>query len=479
MPTFSRTCSGGLLFSHLLLVQLHFPLYFPRVAKSVANEIAVHLRVQNFAAGVQLRQIKMRKLGPVVGGRLACPLPKIFSYTMPSTSKDMFDLKLRKKLLSQQLSMVDDKFDRMARILDKKLTQKGLPTKQTSTLSKTKPKVRGGVPSPPRKSLMKPQPIESGSQFDMVRKRNVIRHQKALLERKVSCERWWCGEGGEGVAERWLRGGCVPGKYQAVRRFWGISFIHLLCEGRKEVGCGQRGSIPMTDGHHPLTPLPHLPNHQPRKRIEPKKTNPFSINKNVPVSLLPRRYTRGELPCTVEHRSSGLALSWMCPLHNLDYEHYLPIFMDGIRCTENPHQFIAKQGVYELIEDARGDSKRILDVLDICVLPMRYALSTKNPDVVLRIINILKQLCTVHPSCGPRLIPHYRQILGILNLFYQKPGKSLGDAMDYKQFKSDDLVVPIAEVLNMMEGCGGPNAFVNIKFMVPTYTSAFHNPGAA
>jgi hypothetical protein len=235
----------------------------------------------------------------------------------------------------------------------------------------------------------------------------------------------------------------------------------------------------MTDGHHPLTPLPHLPNHQPRKRIEPKKTNPFSINKNVPVSLLPRRYTRGELPCTVEHRSSGLALSWMCPLHNLDYEHYLPIFMDGIRCTENPHQFIAKQGVYELIEDARGDSKRILDVLDICVLPMRYALSTKNPDVVLRIINILKQLCTVHPSCGPRLIPHYRQILGILNLFYQKPGKSLGDAMDYKQFKSDDLVVPIAEVLNMMEGCGGPNAFVNIKFMVPTYTSAFHNPGAA
>jgi hypothetical protein len=103
----------------------------------------------------------------------------------------MYELKLRKKLLSQQLSMVDDKFDRMARILDKKLTQKGLPTKQTRTLSKTKPKVRGGVPSPPRKSLMKPQPIESGSQFDMVRKRNVIRHQKALLERKVSFRAAW------------------------------------------------------------------------------------------------------------------------------------------------------------------------------------------------------------------------------------------------------------------------------------------------
>jgi hypothetical protein len=152
---------------------------------------------------------------------------------MPSTSKDMFDLKLRKKLLSQQLSMVDDKFDRMARILDKKLTQKGLPTKQTSTLSKTKPKVRGGVPSPPRKSLMKPQPIESGSQFDMVRKRNVIRHQKALLERKVSCERWWCGEGGEGVAERWLRGRVCAGEVPSCAAFLG-NFIHPSLVRRKE-----------------------------------------------------------------------------------------------------------------------------------------------------------------------------------------------------------------------------------------------------
>ena len=40
------------------------------------------------------------------------------------------------------------------------------------------------------------------------------------------------------------------------------------------------------------------------------------------------------------------------------------------------------------------------------------------------------------------------------------------------QFSSDDLVVPIAELLEMMERTGGGDAFVNIKFNIPTYTSA-------
>ncbi|GMH84776.1 hypothetical protein TrVE_jg5267 [Triparma verrucosa] len=312
---------------------------------------------------------------------------------------DMFELKLRKKLLSQQLSVVDDKFDRLSRILDKKITIKGgrsSQSKQTSLESAKRSFRNTSEPEP--KKLMVPQTTIPGSKIDLVRKRNVIRRHNELERRK------------------------------------------------------------------------------PKPKHKMERADPFKINTNVPESLLPRRYTRGELPCTVEHRSSGLALSWMCPLHNLDYEHYLPIFMDGVRCAEGSvHSFIARQGVYELIQDALGHSDRVLDVIDLCVLPLRYALSTKRSDVVLAVVNIIKQLCTVHPAVGPRLIPHYRQILGILNLFYCKGGKNLGDAMDYKQFNSDDLVVPIAEVLEMMERTGGPNAFVNIKFMVPTYTSAFAN----
>ena len=65
--------------------------------------------------------------------------------------------------------------------------------------------------------------------------------------------------------------------------------------------------------------------------------------KEVPTTLFPVRYKRGELPCAIEHRSSANGLSWVCPLHNLDYEHYLPIFFDGVRCTEDPYKFMARQ----------------------------------------------------------------------------------------------------------------------------------------
>jgi len=282
----------------------------------------------------------------------------------------------------------------MSRMLDKKLTMKGLKKEPAKKVETVRRSYRGGVEDAKPRKLMEPETIIPGSKIDLVRKRNVIRRHNEMEKRKPK-------------------------------------------------------------------PKPKMP-----------RADPFAINTNVPASLLPRRYTRGELPCTVEHRSSGLALSWMCPLHNLDYEHYLPIFMDGVRCLDNPHKFIARQGVYELLQDAAGDSSRILSVLDLCILPLRYGLSTKHPSVVLAIVNILKQLCTVHPACGPLLIPHYRQLLGILNLFYCKGGKNLGDAMDYKQFSPDDLVVPIAELLEMMERTGGKDAFVNIKFNIPTYTSA-------
>jgi len=206
---------------------------------------------------------------------------------------DLFELKLRKKLLAQQLSVLDDKVDKMSRMLDKKLTMRGL------TVAKPQPKAERKKASYRQgervvyEKLKEPEPVVAGSEFDQVRKRNVIRHKQYLMSRK------------------------------------------------------------------------------PPVKAVVARVDPFKQSNSMPSSLLPRRYTRGELPCTVEHRSSGLALSWMCPLHNLDYEHYLPVFMDGVRCTENPITFIARRGVYELLEDAKGNSQRVLDCLHLFMLPLR------------------------------------------------------------------------------------------------------------
>jgi hypothetical protein len=54
--------------------------------------------------------------------------------------------------------------------------------------------------------------------------------------------------------------------------------------------------------------------------------------RSVPPSMFPDRYLRGELPCSIEHGVSGQYLSWVCPLENLDYDYYLPLFFDGESC---------------------------------------------------------------------------------------------------------------------------------------------------
>ena len=72
----------------------------------------------------------------------------------------------------------------------------------------------------------------------------------------------------------------------------------------------------------------------------------------VEETVFPTRYERGELPCAIEHGACHNTLSWACPLLQLDYEHYLPIFLDGIRCTDARYKFVARQGFDEMIEEA-------------------------------------------------------------------------------------------------------------------------------
>lgn len=63
------------------------------------------------------------------------------------------------------------------------------------------------------------------------------------------------------------------------------------------------------------------------ERAEKRTKKPPKVS--IPMSMLPNRYIRGELPCTIEHGTKGHYLSWVCPLENLDYDYYLPLFFDG------------------------------------------------------------------------------------------------------------------------------------------------------
>jgi len=71
-------------------------------------------------------------------------------------------------------------------------------------------------------------------------------------------------------------------------------------------------------------------------------------------------------------------------------------------------------------------------------------------------------------------VPYYRQILPVMNLMKTK-NANLGDKIDYGQRKGQNLGELIQGTLEMFEVNGGEDAFINIKYMIPTYESCVLN----
>eukprot|EP00884_Botryococcus_braunii_P021737 jgi/Botrbrau1/8247/Bobra.0001s0005.1 len=62
---------------------------------------------------------------------------------------------------------------------------------------------------------------------------------------------------------------------------------------------------------------------------------------NPPDTAFRRFYDRGDLPIAVDHRGMKNLIRWKVDVSKLDYHHYLPIFFDGIRETQEPYRFLA------------------------------------------------------------------------------------------------------------------------------------------
>ena len=58
---------------------------------------------------------------------------------------------------------------------------------------------------------------------------------------------------------------------------------------------------------------------------------------------------------------------------------------------------------------------------------------------------------------------------------YKGHNNNLGDGIDYGQRKKNNLGDLIQETLEKMEIHGGDDAFINIKYMIPTYESCVYD----
>lgn len=227
-----------------------------------------------------------------------------------------------------------------------------------------------------------------------------------------------------------------------------------------------------------------------------------------------RFYDRGDLPIAVLHKAGGNKVLWKVPIDKLDYSHFLPIFFDGLREIHQPYEFLAREALLAMLKEG---GPRILPVVPQLIIPIKsalpffkpfYAASNTQPPTDRRAeheepaggVHDAQDdpgACPEQRVCrrGPgALLPPDPSDLQPLQgqkrcahspLSFSEPclsishllcAASLGDKMDYSQHKRENLGELVQETLELMEEYGGPDAYIHIKYMIPTYES-MHSGG--
>jgi len=181
-------------------------------------------------------------------------------------------------------------------------------------------------------------------------------------------------------------------------------------------------------------------------------------------TLFKRIYDRGDLPVFVSFTGAARQLRWRVGFDLLDYSFYLPVFFSGLPEDVEPFKFMAHQGCLDLLRAGRG---KVLQLVPQLVEPLREALEQERPLMMFRCLEVIRALVRSDRGVGEALVPYYRKLLGPVNKFFRKDLEVRVDGA-HTPFRLNDY---IDNTLADMEAYGGDFAFVNIKYMVPTYES--------
>lgn len=202
-----------------------------------------------------------------------------------------------------------------------------------------------------------------------------------------------------------------------------------------------------------------------------KKNEALAVRPIAPTEFR-KYYERGDIPVKIIHCGSLNKIDWVDKPDEIDMKKYLPWFVEGLREKLEPFRFLAILGSFELVE--RNTQEKIIECIPLIILPLKQALNTRDVEVIAVVCKFLQKLLKVHAGVGKYLIPYYRQLLPIFNIM-KSCNKNLGDAIEYDQRKGLNIGDLIVETLELMETTGGEDAFVNIKYMIPTYESCLYS----
>lgn len=128
-------------------------------------------------------------------------------------------------------------------------------------------------------------------------------------------------------------------------------------------------------------------------------------------------YDRGDIPIKMEYLTGGNKISWTVDLDKIDYNVYLPLFFDGLSETKHPYKTYARQGVYDLLNYG---GEKIPQLIPQLIIPIKNALNTRNIDIISNILSIIKLLVMSSDYAGQALVPFYRQLLPMFNVYKMK-----------------------------------------------------------
>lgn len=208
----------------------------------------------------------------------------------------------------------------------------------------------------------------------------------------------------------------------------------------------------------------------PKKTRPPgfcKKADVFSIDDSVHSSLFRKCFTRGDLPISIDFNGAVRALKLLSPADKIDLKLYLPIFIEGLTETEEPYKFLAEQATVKVIESCPG---KIQPIIPSLILPLKKVLDSPVPSVIIKGLKIIQVMIKSDPSIAEEMVPYFRNLLPAFNRCINK-NLNIGDLIEYSEQKRINLSDLVKETLVLLETHGGPQAFVNIKHMIPIYQS--------
>merc|ERR1739848_947371 len=105
----------------------------------------------------------------------------------------------------------------------------------------------------------------------------------------------------------------------------------------------------------------------------------------------------------------------------------------------------------DLLEKGRS---KILPIVPQLIIPIKTALNTRDPEIICTTLKVMQALVMSAEMVGEALVPYYRQLLPVLNIF-KSCNINIGDSIDYSQRKRLNLGDLIEETLQVLEQHGG------------------------